>query len=354
MKQKKPIAVFIGRLSGLHEGQMQNIMHGLMNYERLIVFIGSVNTRRTEKNPFTYEERRDVLYESVPSQFHNKLSVLPLCDHNTYDEWLTEIYSRLSAFSIDVNDCTLVGHRKDKSTAEYLDIIRMPLDEIENYKEINATEIRKSYFEDGIISPMLTPAAANFFRTFKLTTHYNSLQKEFVYYNHIEPKRFEDYPYKEDLNFVTTDAVVTCAGHVLLVKRDSDSGDDVWALAGGFKKSTLTCFDNAIKELYEETDIDIPERTIRLAATSKDGKVFDSPTRCQGYPRVTHAYHFNVQLDHKGKLPRVRSLNTKECDTKEARWFTLAEIREMYLYDDHKEIIEYFTRTDLTPKKFLI
>lgn len=355
MTNKKDNALIIGRFSGLHEGQMYNISNALNNFNRVYIMIGSVNTRRTPVNPFTYEERMEMLYESIPKKDHSRVTIMPLCDRNTMSEWVSEVYLRLSMMNADTSNMAIVGHDKDQSSF-YLKSFTMPHVESGNYREINATDLRKSYFENGIISPFLTPAAQKFMRQFKLTPEYKSLVTEFMYYEYEEPEKFKDYPHPEDLNFACSDNVVECAGHILLVKRKSKTGDGCWALPGGFKNGKITFFDNAIKELYEETKIDIPVRTMRLATTGSH--LFDEPKRSQGIPRHSMAYHYVVQPTPNGKLPRVSGGDNgnydPECDTYEAYWFNMGEIREMYLYDDHKEIIEHFTRTNLTPKKFII
>lgn len=63
------IGLYIGRFQPIHEGHCHIIKKALSSCDKLIVVIGSAQESRTERNPFTYEERerfiRNIFYEEI-------------------------------------------------------------------------------------------------------------------------------------------------------------------------------------------------------------------------------------------------------------------------------------------------
>ena len=67
--------------------------------------------------------------------------------------------------------------------------------------------------------------------------------------------------------FVTVDAVVTAAEHVLLVERGQAPGKGLWALPGGFLEPRERVLQGAIRELREETGLALLDSTLEAALT---------------------------------------------------------------------------------------
>ena len=65
-----------------------------------------------------------------------------------------------------------------------------------------------------------------------------------------------------------------------------------------------------------------------------------------GIPRMTNAYYCEIQPDFVGegnfpKLPKVKGSD----DAQQAKWIPLAEVKNMVLFDDHFDILDYFTKS---------
>ena len=59
----------------------------LDQYPRMILIIGSSNVSGTEQNPWTYSERCAIISESIPQEFFERITVLPLADVPDDDIW---------------------------------------------------------------------------------------------------------------------------------------------------------------------------------------------------------------------------------------------------------------------------
>lgn len=347
VKHREMTAVYIGRFSLPHDGHFNTIRLALQNFKNLVIFVGSANKRRSEKNPFTFQERKKLLLDGLAPSEQGKVTVLPLCDRRTLAEWIAEVDGRLSQLTDDYrrSNYRVLGHDKDNSSYYLHRFGQMKFVETGDYKGLNASDLRASYFRDGVISPMVPPHVENFLKIFKTTETYNDLAIEWNYYHVKEPEQFEDYPYPKTIGFMCADALVTCGPNVLLIKRDSETGNGCWALPGGFLDKDVTFFEGALRELKQETKIKVPDEILPRCVVDPNGKIYDDPGRSNGIRRVTRAFRFDVLPDDKGFPPKVRPAS----DAKEAWWFNLSEIREMLLYDDHKEIIEDLLGMTLTP-----
>lgn len=188
---------------------------------------------------------------------------------------------------------------------------------VEATYKVNATQIRDKWFDSESPSDIFTDTVVEDWKYF---------QKE--------KETFANYPYPETLNFNCGDVVLECAGHILLIQRSRAPGRGTWALVGGFKNANESFIDCAIRELFEETNIRVPEKVLRGSIVGT--KIFDAPDRGMGLTRVTMAVHIKIDLDKDGKLPRANGAD----DAMEAKWFTIEKImNDMELFDDHKGII---------------
>lgn len=349
MKNKKQVAIYIGRFAPLHNGHIETIKHCLEKYDETIILIGSGNKRRTLKNPFSTYMIEDWI-EKEFSKF--KLSVKTINDYLYSDnKWIAQIEDFVySKFDKKDYEFTIVGHEKDDSSY-YLKIFpTWKVDLLPEFDNgISATEIRNKIFSSDCVGIYLleylskhtTKYVYSDIFKFMETDSFANLMEEKAYFEK-EDAKFANYPYKDTLKFNCSDAVVVCDGNVLLIERTRAPGKGTWALPGGFVNTNETYEQAAIRELFEETCIKVPEKVLK--GSLKRSKIFDNPKRNEGIPRITNAFYFEIAPDYKNgypKLPKVKGAD----DAVNAKWISLAEVRHMVLFDDHADIIDYFSNT---------
>jgi bifunctional NMN adenylyltransferase/nudix hydrolase len=339
---KKKLGVFIGRFQPFHNGHASVIDLIDKECDYGLVVIGSINRAVSIKNPFTYSEVEFMIREYASYTCNNiELIVTGVAD-NLYKEWtwkksvVDEVETAKNALSTyDDMEVVLYGHFRDDSSyylREFPEWLLREVPELEN--GISANDIRTSMFQREETYKYLCPTP----RFIEDATYYSrwvDLTEEFDYYQK-EAAKFSSYPYPETLGFMCADAVVVCQGFVLLVERKHAPGKGVWALPGGFKNSNETFQETALRELTEETNLRVPVKV--LTGSIRGSRMFDSPRRSIGIPRVTMAYHIEVAPNFDGSLPEVRP----SSDAMAARWVPFQEILGMKLYDDHSDIINYF------------
>lgn len=309
------------RAQPLHDGHKHLIREAAKQCDQLLILLGSANLPRTIQNPFSFQERKSAIVNWITSEFSyigkNKFSILPV---NTYvysdSQWISDVTNLVEATrkTRGFDEAIMFGHMKAGN--EYLKWFpNFKSVNIESDYDISATQIRRAWFKDR--PEMFDP---------DVISDYEYFQKEKVI--------FGNYPYPSTLNFCCADAILECAGQVLLIQRKFAPGRNNWALPGGFKENRETFMDCALRELIEETNVRVPEKVLRGSIVNT--KIFDSPFRGSGIPRLTMAVHIKINVNPDGSLPRAHGTD----DAMLARWWPLQDVvNSIPMHDDHAGII---------------
>lgn len=339
--------VFIGRFEPFHNGHAAVARHALGLARKVVFLVGSADTPRTIKNPFTVAERA-VMIQSALSDAADRLIVRPLRDR-LYNEsqWIAGVQRTVhEAIKADGGSDNarigLIGQDKDASSYYLREFPQWRLVDVNHTATLSATELRRYLYEANqvdshgglmmIRANVPTPVFDMLEAFRKNSPAFQQLVSE---YRFIERYRasWADAPYPP--TFVTTDAVVAHSGHVLLVRRRAEPGKGLWALPGGFVEQHETLLEACLRELREETRLKIPLPVLK--GSIKRTHVFDHPERSLRGRTITHAYHFDFPT---GELPEVRGGD----DAGKARWIPVSEALDMgpQLFEDHLHILEYF------------
>lgn len=357
---KYQISVVIGRFQPFHNAHQKLIQHALDISEKVIIVLGSHKTSPDTKNPFTSEEREEMIKACYPSDV-DRLMFTPVRDH-PYSEntWISEIQNAvtnvqeayLDERNLTYTDVThhstlmdvkvaLVGFFKDKSSF-YLNLFPQWIFEslppiTKDLQTINATNIREAWFEDKNFDNLVPEPINDFMLKYKDRKLFIELKNQHSFNKQYKADtRFVNAPY--DPTFITTDTVVTAMGHVLVVRRGFNPGKGCLALPGGFVDPHLTLLDNAIKELKEETRLKV--HSDELKAYVKNEKVFDHPYRSLRGRTITFAYHIELVPSLKDGLPLVKGSD----DADKAFWMPISSLTDVEdtFFEDHFYIIKYF------------
>lgn len=337
------LLVFIGRFQPFHAGHRRVVETALNQCKHLLVLVGSSFQARTSKNPFTYDERYNMILGSLDPQHISRMTVRPLRDH-LYNEtnWIAEVQRHADALQIKgINgnkpEIGVIGYEKD-SSSYYLKLFSEWgfVDVGNDYVDvIDATTIRNMWltgqsprFVDGAISKFTHNFIFNEFSK----KEFERLSRE---HKHIADyqKQWANTPYPVQFN--TVDAVVVQSGHVLLVKRKSAPGEGLWAMPGGFLNQNETMEKAVVRELIEETKIKVPDNLLKGIVKQTPRKVFDAPNRSLRGRTITNA--FLIELAP-GPLPKVKGSD----DAAKAQWVSLSDLEKMedQCFEDHFYIIQ--------------
>lgn len=346
---KKDLTVLIGRFSPFHNGHEAVLRHALQTSTVTLVLIGSAGEAPTTKNPFSFEFRKQLIWDWYPTvKGRGKLRIVALPDTPYNDQlWARDVQVEVEAAKnafvdeLGLNPTIYLTGAKRDATSWYLDVF--PTWKKDFYKDadhdfsLSATKVRDILFTSsnhldvvervGTLVPKETLTALAAFRQ---TPLFEQLKAE---HRFIESYKmaWQAAPYAP--TFTTVDAVVVQAGHVLLIERRAAPGKGLWALPGGFINQAERLQEGVIRELREETRLKVPEPVLRGSIKSKE--VFDHPGRSLRGRTITHA--FLIQLAEVGELPAVKGGD----DAAHAFWVPIAEAlaKRDQFFEDHYHII---------------
>jgi bifunctional NMN adenylyltransferase/nudix hydrolase len=336
--QRFDALIFIGRFQPPHRGHLDVLRRALSQASRVCILIGSTDRPRTIKDPFSYDERRQMILALLDEDERERVVIAPVQDSMYNDgDWLRWIQDAVAS---ELGDTTgrrigLIGHEKDTSSYYLRMFPQWEFVETDATEDISATEIREQLFAErnnSFVSWAVPAPVHAWLEDFRTRPEFAQLKSEAEFIAGYQ-KAWAAAPYP--VTFVTVDALVVHSGHILLVRRRSEPGRGLWALPGGFVNQDERLETACIRELREETGLKLPEPVLR--GSIKDRQVFDHPQRSLRGRTITHAFLFHFPV---GELPRVKGGD----DADKARWVplnTFARMRDV-MFEDHFDIAYHF------------
>lgn len=346
MKRYK-CALVIGRFQPFHIGHRDLIEQAKRHADEVIILIGSTNGPRTTRNPFTFAERVEMIGNYLGSR-PGSTRCFSLPDH-TYDlpAWQANVQRIVESVvgpSVKDSEIAIVGTDKDPSTY-YLklfpqwDLIQP--DEVRS--DIDSTRIRAGMFTDTCDYSWMEPMTARLVAKFCTTEDFRRLKEEHAFIvRYRAAMRYVGAPYEPSMQ--TVDAVVVQGGHVLLVKRKGHPGMGLGALPGGFVSPGETLMDAMVRELVEETSINVPEQIIRSSIVHQ--QTFDDPHRDQRGRVYSQAFLVDLDSELENRLNRWGRSKSGLAkvkggdDAAKASWIPISKLDPMKMFADHYHIIQ--------------
>lgn len=333
------ISVFIGRFQPFHKGHLHNIVVALDNSKKIIINIGSSFNAPNIKNPFSFEQRKLMILGDLELAGVDLscVEIEPLADYFYQEQkWEESLRANVRKHTQAGQTVAIAGHIKDDSSYYIKSFPEWEYIPVTNFKNFNATDFRKAFYSGEVLPEYMcnlneVNGTYAFIKNFMTTQSYYDLVAENNYV--IEYKKaWSKAPYKP--NLVTVDALVIVNNYVLLMQRKNFPGKDLWALPGGFLECDETISQAIVRELYEETGIDLTQEQLALA--KKTEQVFDYPDRSVRGRTISHVGLF--VLDEWDNLPNIKAAD----DAKDTKWVPISSIIEtMYdkMLEDHYQII---------------
>ena len=321
--------VCIGRFQPFHHGHHELVREALNLAETVLVVIGSANKAPNVQNPWTAEQRQEMILSALSDEEKAHVKFLYVRDYwYTNNRWLTEVQQLVYDATDGVDDSKIcdigeISYFPQWKFFKMRNLDRMP----------HATAIRGLYFtHDNGYKNHVSTGIVQYLEDFKKTTSFKNLKEE---YDFVKNYRASWDGARFPPTFVTVDCIVIRSGHVLTVRRKGSPGRGLIALPGGFLNQYETTQEGALRELKEETGIKISKDELEKAIVEQ--KVFDYPERSLRGRTITHA--FLIDLGN-GPLPIVKGSD----DADKAWWMSLSDLatRESEFFEDHFHIISHF------------
>ncbi|MFH0936910.1 MAG: nicotinamide-nucleotide adenylyltransferase [Candidatus Daviesbacteria bacterium] len=298
------VAIF-GRFQPLHKGHLTAFeqMDQDEDFQEIIIGIGSSQYHHTLNNPFTFEERAEMIRRSLKT---NKLyQIIAIPDINCYSKWVSHVESLTSKFSVVYTGNPVVKKLFEEKNYQ--------IKEVNFSYPINASKIREQIITGGPWQKYLPQG------TIEVIKEINGAERiQNLYCQYLKPN-------------VAADVIVNYNGEgiVLIKRRSGKIFGGWWALPGGFletnKESTQEA---AARELGEETSLEINPQDLELF------NVYSNPKRDPRHHTVGIVYQAYIK---EGNLQAGD-------DACEIKVFPFNQIPNKLAFDHAIIINDYLTR----------
>lgn len=336
-RRRYDACVFIGRFQPFHLGHSAVIQTALDHAEQAIILIGGANGARRPRNPWTFQERAQMIQAEFPG---GRIRIMPLADATYNDDmWIERVQGQVASCVNHKANVALIGHHKDAS-GYYLKMfpqwenIGVPGKQtLFGGFIMDATTIRDRLFLTGELPTTneVSPPVLAWLTEYMGTPYAREMREQYRFA--AEYRKTHDSG-KYHRNNVCSDAVVLAGGHILLVQRRQNPGKGLLALPGGHIERKETALDACIRELKEETGIKVPEPALRGSLVSY--RVFDDPYRSDLCRTYSHTFLFRLKNERRLPALKISAETIPE-------WRPLVDVHEDQLFDDHYHIITAMT-----------
>ena len=83
--------LLVGRFQPFHLGHLDAVLFGLSRTENLFIGVGSSNKFNEKKNPFSAEERKEMIISSIESSMLGRVKIFEIPDVDNHEKWTFEI-----------------------------------------------------------------------------------------------------------------------------------------------------------------------------------------------------------------------------------------------------------------------
>lgn len=323
-------AVIIGSFQPFHNGHVDLVKEALKNNDRVTIIV--LDEKCSVHSPWSSVEVWNMIALSLTNDI-DRIAV-SFVENLKYDD---------RRFYIDLIDeikqvKNPILWTSDYGNIEYNLVLRTKIPvykyAIVSDKAIKSSQIRKDFVsgEPELINDKVHPEVFNYLIQNRTD---NAIKFIDLYNDHHFSESYKSTVSKYDPVYMTADAVVTRSdGKVLLVTRGKNPGMDKLALPGGFLDKNERLENAAIRELIEETKINIPNYALQKKIVAN--KVFDDPKRSLRGRVITNAFHFDLS-DYSNTIT-VEGAD----DAKKADWYDLRDLNGEVMFEDHYAILMHF------------
>jgi nicotinamide-nucleotide adenylyltransferase len=148
--------LLIGRFQPFHLGHLQALQFALSKVDKLWVGLGSSNKPVDKNNPFTAEQRKEMILSSIDDSMKEKISIYFIPDLDNHMRWIEKIDTIVPKFDIIFSNDDLTKHLYSKRNIQVLSIPFL------NRESLSGTNIRDLIISDQKWDDLVPDGTRNF------------------------------------------------------------------------------------------------------------------------------------------------------------------------------------------------
>ena len=148
--------LMIGRFQPLHLGHLEALQFALSKVDKLWVGLGSSNKSIEKNNPFSAEERKNMILSSINHSIKEKISIYFIPDLDNHIKWIEKIDTIVPKFDIVFSNDELTSHLYSKRDIQVIPIPFLKRD------VLSGTNIRELITSDQNWDDLVPEGTKNF------------------------------------------------------------------------------------------------------------------------------------------------------------------------------------------------
>ncbi len=122
--------LLIGRFQPFHLGHLEALQFALSKVDKLWLGLGSSNKPIEKSNPFSAEERKEMILSSIDDSMKNKITIYFIPDVDNHVKWIEKIDTIVPKFDIIFSNDPLTEHLYSKRTVQIISIPFLKRDQL--------------------------------------------------------------------------------------------------------------------------------------------------------------------------------------------------------------------------------
>ncbi len=114
--------LMIGRFQPFHLGHLEALQFALSRVDKLWVGLGSSNKPPEKNNPFSAEERKEMILSSINDSIKEKISIYFIPDFDNHVKWIENIDTIVPKFDVVFTNDELTQYLYSKRNVQVIQI----------------------------------------------------------------------------------------------------------------------------------------------------------------------------------------------------------------------------------------
>ena len=161
--------LLIGRFQPFHFGHLEALQFALSKVDKLWVGLGSSNKPVDKNNPFTAEQRKEMILASIDDSMKEKILIYFIPDVDNHIRWIEKIDTIVPKFNIIFSNDDLTKHLYSKRNIQVLSIPFL------NRESLSGTNIRDLIVSDQKWDDLVPNGTRNFLERTGAKEHLKNL-----------------------------------------------------------------------------------------------------------------------------------------------------------------------------------
>ncbi|MBS1268109.1 MAG: Nicotinamide-nucleotide adenylyltransferase [Nitrosopumilus sp.] len=161
--------LLIGRFQPFHLGHLKALEFALSKVDKLWVGLGSSNISPEKNNPFSAQQRKEMILSSITDLMKEKISIYFIPDLDNHVKWIEKIDTIVPKFDIIFSNDKLTNHLFSKRSIQVISIPFL------NRNNLSGTNIRELIISDQKWDNFVPEGTRNFLEKINVKNYLKNL-----------------------------------------------------------------------------------------------------------------------------------------------------------------------------------